>query len=55
MPRSGQLTNNAKSKYRQDKRHYSELLNKKQKEIIEKTFEKEIKIHGYTYFEKINN
>ena len=39
----------AKSKYRLDKRHYSEILSKDEKNIIKNTFKEEIKLFNYHY------
>jgi len=43
-----------KSKYRPKHHHYSYYYNKKNRELIQNTFKKEIELHGYT-FEDIEN
>jgi hypothetical protein len=49
IPFSGSLGVNAKSEYRKDKTPYQDIYTKEQKEIIEKYFEKEIKLLNYSY------
>ena len=49
VPYSGALDVKAKSEHRKDSTHYSDVLNEKQSQLIEKAFSKEIKMHGYTY------
>lgn len=49
MPVQDSLYAQAKGKIRKDKRHYSEVFTHEQREIIEKAFEKEISLFGFTY------
>ena len=49
VPFSGDLGVRAKSNYRTDRRHYSEVLNPKQSDIIKGAFSKEIEWFGYEY------
>jgi hypothetical protein len=49
IPFEGTLGVQAKSGYRADRRPYQEVLNDKQRRIIEKAFTKEIELHGYRF------
>jgi len=49
IPFDGNLEMNAKSEYRKDRRHYSNIFTNKQKDIIEEAFQNEIKMHNYKY------
>lgn len=49
IPFDGSLGINAKSEYRQDRRHYSEVLNNQQTDLIRKKFQREIELLGYKY------
>lgn len=49
IPFDGELGITAKGNIRKDRRHYREILSTKQKQVVEKVFEKEISLHGYLY------
>lgn len=49
IPFEGSLGVHAKSEHRKDRRPYQELYSDEYKMVIEKAFEKEIQMHGYTY------
>jgi hypothetical protein len=49
VPWAGSLEYRAKSEYRQDRRHYREILSSHQANYIAKRFVKEIEWHGYQY------
>lgn len=49
VPWSGRLGYRAKSEYRQDRRHYREVLTPHQAEIIAQRLAKEIELHGYQF------
>jgi hypothetical protein len=49
IPYSGSLDVKAKSEHRRNTAHYSDVLDEKQSQLIEKAFSKEIDMHGYTY------
>lgn len=49
IPFNGHLGIRAKSEYRLDKRHYSEVLSAQQAAMIMNAFQKEIKMHKYKY------
>ncbi len=49
IPFDGTLGVSAKSDFRKDRRPYQEVYTDKQKAVIEKAFEKEIKLFGYKY------
>ncbi len=49
IPFDGSLHVHAKSEFRKDKRPYQEVLNEKQRLIIETHFRKEIELHGYKF------
>jgi hypothetical protein len=49
IPFDGTLGVQAKSEYRTDRRPYHEVLNDKQRRIVEKAFAKEIELHGYRF------
>ncbi|SPD76465.1 conserved hypothetical protein [uncultured Desulfobacterium sp.] len=49
VPFGGTLSVRAKSEYRKDRRPYQQIITKKQRQIIEKAFAKEIEMHGYKF------
>jgi hypothetical protein len=49
IPFGGTLSVQAKSEYRTDRRPYQQVLNDKQRRIVEKAFSKEIELHGYRF------
>jgi len=49
IPFSGKLDFAAKSEYRDDHRHYRDVLTSEQAKIISKKFDKEIELFGYKY------
>lgn len=49
LPWTGSLEYRAKSEYRQDRRHYREILTPRQGEYIARRFVKEIDWHGYRF------
>jgi hypothetical protein len=49
IPFDGSLGVKAKSEYRSNKMPYQEIFSQRQKEILDKAFEKEIQMHGYLY------
>ena len=49
IPFEGKLGVKAKSEYRTDRRHYSEVLEPRHLEVIDRVFRKEIDMHGYVY------
>jgi len=49
IPFNGTLNIRAKSTSRKDRRPYQEIYSKEQRQIIEKEFEDEIRIHGYSF------
>ena len=49
IPFEGSLGVSAKSEYRINRTPYHEIFSKEQKVLIERVFEKEILMHGYTY------
>jgi hypothetical protein len=49
IPFEGTLGVQAKSEYRTDRRPYQEVFNDRQRRIVEKTFAKEIELHGYRF------
>jgi hypothetical protein len=50
IPFDGTLDVKAKSGSREDRRPYQEIYSNEQKIIIEEVFEKEIKMHGYSFY-----
>lgn len=50
IPFTGTLGVRAKSEYRQDRRPYQEVFSDQQRRVIEKAFEKEIKMHNYSFY-----
>jgi hypothetical protein len=49
IPFDGSLGVTAKSEYRTDRTPYRNVFTREQKEIIERVFQKEIEIHGYSF------
>lgn len=49
IPFDGTLNANEKSHYRNDQRPYQEIYTKEQREIIQRLFDCEILMHGYTF------
>ena len=49
IPFDGTLPIAAKAEYRADRRPYQEVFNDQQRQIIERTFAKEIELHGYRF------
>lgn len=49
VPFVGELTVKAKANYRDKKRHYREVIGKKDAAVIGRAFHKEIEMHGYTF------
>jgi len=49
VPWQGKLEPKAKAEYREDRRHYREVLTNKQAQLISKRLSKEINWHGYEY------
>ena len=49
IPFDGTLGVAAKSEYRADRRPYQEVFNNEQRQIIERAFAREIKLHGYQF------
>jgi hypothetical protein len=49
IPFDGTLGVAAKSEYRTDRRPYQEVFNDEQRRIVEKTFAREIELHGYRF------
>jgi hypothetical protein len=49
IPFDGTLGIAAKSEYRTDRRPYQEVFNDEQRGIVERVFEKEIELHGYSF------
>ena len=52
IPFTGTLGVRAKSEYRNEYRKYKEIYSSRQRQIIEKAFEKEIRMHGYSFEEE---
>ena len=51
IPWEGSLGVRAKAEYRKDRTHYSQVLNARQREILERVFAREIEMHGYRWDE----
>jgi len=49
VPFCGKLNVRAKSEYRADRRHYSEVLTSQQADVVAKAFEREIALFGYQF------
>jgi hypothetical protein len=49
IPFEGKLDVAAKGQARKDRRPYQEVYTNRQREVIEKAFEQEIRMHGYTF------
>lgn len=49
IPFNGSLGVNAKSEFREDRRHYPEVLSEAQVQLITDAFQTEIQLFGYTY------
>jgi len=49
IPFEGTLSVQAKSEYRTDRRPYQQVINEKQRQIVEKAFAGEIELHGYHF------
>jgi hypothetical protein len=49
VPFSGSLGVKAKSEYRLNRRPYQEMYTEEQKNIVQKVFDIEIRMHGYAF------
>jgi len=49
IPFNGSLGINAKSEHRKDRTPYQQVFNEAQKDLVAKTFAKEIEMHGYVF------
>jgi hypothetical protein len=49
VPFNGSLGVKAKSEYRLNRRHYQEMYTEEQKNIVQKVFDAENRIHGYAF------